>query len=259
MKHLFILTTFSFVCDIVCLSFKWMIANLCLASKGSIWASRSSSCSLPLTSSSSSILPWVIGWWWSMSTSKPPLGQLASRIMSFRKSLYGDHQRSPRLVPGSRGQRRTQFLLSVPFLQRSLSKYWIVFLLVIATTTNCSRKVRIESRSWQKWLGWPDDHLQEAGPSGWLFAKGRPLWMIIRKRPAPLDYHLQEAGPSGFAFARGGLLRMMICRRPVPLDNDLQEAGPHRMIISNCIYANFGGFCGYFYFLTHYLVLIFLR
>ena len=72
--------------------------------------------------------------------------------------------------------------------------------------------------------------------------------MIICKRRAPLDDHLQEAGPSGFAFARGGPLRIMICRRPVPLDNDLQEAGPHRMIISICIYANFGGFCGWFYF-----------
>ena len=34
------------------------------------------------------------------------------------------------------------------------------------------------------------------------FARGRPLWMIICKRPASLDDHLQEAGPSGWSFAR---------------------------------------------------------
>ena len=33
----------------------------------------------------------------------------------------------------------------------------------------------------------PDDHLQEAGPSGWLFAKGWSLQIIVCKRPAPPD------------------------------------------------------------------------
>ena len=36
----------------------------------------------------------------------------------------------------------------------------------------------------------------EAGFSRWLFAKGRPLRMIICKRPAPLDNHLHGTGPS---------------------------------------------------------------
>ena len=36
----------------------------------------------------------------------------------------------------------------------------------------------------------PDDHLQEAGLSGLSFAKGRSLWIIICKRPAPhFDNH----------------------------------------------------------------------
>ena len=40
------------------------------------------------------------------------------------------------------------------------------------TRTKCSRKVRdIESGSWQRWLGW----------RGW--------WMVICKRPVPLDDH----------------------------------------------------------------------
>ena len=43
----------------------------------------------------------------------------------------------------------------------------------------------------------PDDHLQDAGLSGWSFARGQSLWIIICKRLAPLDDHLQEAGPSG--------------------------------------------------------------
>ena len=38
--------------------------------------------------------------------------------------------------------------------------------------------------------------LQEAGPSEWSFARGRPLRMIICKRQAPPDDYLQEAGPS---------------------------------------------------------------
>ena len=42
-----------------------------------------------------------------------------------------------------------------------------------------------------------DDHLQEAGPSRLLVARGRPLQIISCQRPTPPDYHLQEAGPSG--------------------------------------------------------------
>ena len=38
-----------------------------------------------------------------------------------------------------------------------------------------------------------DDHLQEDGPSGWLFARGWSIRMIICKRPVPSDDHLQEA------------------------------------------------------------------
>ena len=84
------------------------------------------------------------------------------------------------------------------------------------TRKNCSSKERkIESGSWQRWLRWrgwqmiickrpapPDDHLKEAGHSGWSFAKGRSFRMIICKRLVPPDDHLQEAGPSGWSFAR---------------------------------------------------------
>ena len=66
------------------------------------------------------------------------------------------------------------------------------------------------------------------------------LRMIICKRPAPLDDHLQEAGPSGSSFARGRPFRMTICKRPVPLDHHLQEAGPPfwqpRQGRENCIF-----------------------
>ena len=44
----------------------------------------------------------------------------------------------------------------------------------------------------------PDDYLQEVESSGWSFARGRILWMIICKRPDPPDDHLQEAGSSGW-------------------------------------------------------------
>ena len=40
--------------------------------------------------------------------------------------------------------------------------------------------------------------------------------MIICKSPAPPDDHLQEAGPSGSSFSRGQPLWMTICKRPVP-------------------------------------------
>jgi len=77
----------------------------------------------------------------------------------------------------------------------------------------------------------PDDHLQKAGASGWSFANGQPLRMIICKRPVPSDDHLQgacpfgwsfqEAGPSRWSYARGRPLRFIICRRLVPLDDTL--------------------------------------
>ena len=60
---------------------------------------------------------------------------------------------------------------------------------------DCSRKVcKIESGSWQMWLGWRGDR--------WLFTRGRFLRMIVCKRPVAPDHHLQEAGPSGWSFAR---------------------------------------------------------
>ena len=36
--------------------------------------------------------------------------------------------------------------------------------------------------------------------------------MIICKKPVPLDDHLQEAGPSRWSFARGWFLWMIICK-----------------------------------------------
>ena len=61
----------------------------------------------------------------------------------------------------------------------------------------------------------PDDHLQEAGPSGWSFAKGRSIRMIHYERPVHPDDHLQEAGPSIWSFAKGWSIRMIICKRSV--------------------------------------------
>ena len=79
----------------------------------------------------------------------------------------------------------------------------------IITRTNCSRKVReIESGSLQMWKGW----------RGWR--------MIICKRPVPMDDRLQEAGPSGWSFARGWSLRIIICEELVPPNDRLQETGP---------------------------------
>ena len=71
----------------------------------------------------------------------------------------------------------------------------------------------------------PDDHLQEAGSSGWSVARGRSLLMIIEERTVPTDDLLQVAGSSGWSFARGGILRMISCKRPYLLDDHLQEAG----------------------------------
>ena len=80
----------------------------------------------------------------------------------------------------------TRFRLQ--YIPQSISKYLHYFhmhckvgFLTKGTRTKCSRKVRdIESGSCQRWLGW----------RGW--------WMVICKRPVPLDDHLQEAGPSGW-------------------------------------------------------------
>ena len=48
------------------------------------------------------------------------------------------------------------------------------------------------------------------GGDRWSFARGRPLRMIIWKRPVTPDDHLQKAGPSGWSFARGWSLQMII-------------------------------------------------
>ena len=70
----------------------------------------------------------------------------------------------------------------------------------------------------------PNDHLQKASPSGWSFAKGWSIWVIICKRPSirtiickrPVDPddHLQEAGWSGWSFGRGWPIQSIIsiCR-----------------------------------------------
>ena len=42
------------------------------------------------------------------------------------------------------------------------------------------------------------------------------LRIIICKRPASPNDHLQEAGPSGWPFAEGRSLRIIICKRPAP-------------------------------------------
>ena len=47
--------------------------------------------------------------------------------------------------------------------------------------------------------------------------------MMICKRPVPPDNHLQEAGPSGWSFARGQPLRMIICKRQAPADDQKQQ------------------------------------
>ena len=75
----------------------------------------------------------------------------------------------------------------------------------------------------------PDDYSQEAGPSGSSFARGRPLRMTIRKRPVLLDHNLQEAGPSGWLFARGWSLWIIICKRLAPPDDHLQR--PEKIIL----------------------------
>ena len=101
------------------------------------------------------------------------------------------------------------FIFDFPHMYRCQEKWRRIWLMII-----CKRPVP------------PDNHLQEAGPSGWPSARGRSLGIIICKRPAPPDDYLQEAGPSGSSFARGRPLQMTICKRPVPPDHHLQEAGP---------------------------------
>ena len=80
----------------------------------------------------------------------------------------------------------------------------------------------------------PDDHLQEAGSSGWSFASGQILRMIICKWPVPPDDHLQVAGSAGWSFARGRIRWMIICKRPDPPDDHLQEAGSSRWSFASC-------------------------
>ena len=55
----------------------------------------------------------------------------------------------------------------------------------------------------------PNDHLQESGPSGWSFARGWSLRIIICKRSAPPNDHLQEAGPSGSSCASSAFHQYM--------------------------------------------------
>ena len=71
-----------------------------------------------------------------------------------------------------------------------------------------------------------DDHMQETGPTGWSFAGGSPHWMMICKRLAPLDDHLQDTGHSGWSFAKDWFLWMIISKRPATPEDHLQEAGP---------------------------------
>ena len=71
-----------------------------------------------------------------------------------------------------------------------------------------------------------NNHLQEAGPNGWSFAKGRSLQVIICKRLVHPNNHLQSAGPSRWTFARGRSMLMIIYKRPVHPDDHLQEVGP---------------------------------
>ena len=58
----------------------------------------------------------------------------------------------------------------------------------------------------------PDNHLQEACPSGWSVARGLSIRMIICKRMVHPYDHLQEACPSGWSFARGRSIQMIICK-----------------------------------------------
>ena len=63
------------------------------------------------------------------------------------------------------------------------------------------------------------------------FARGRPLRMIICKRPVPPNDHLKEACPSRWLFARGWPIRMIIC--------NLQDASPSRwsfaFVVCHCL------------------------
>ena len=96
-----------------------------------------------------------------------------------------------------------------------LSKIWIFYIYFFIQEAEVTRVTRVT-----------DDHLQEAGPSGWSLSKGQLLQMIICKRPDPSDDHLQESGPpsdhlqkagsSRRSFAKGQILRMIICKRSAP-------------------------------------------
>ena len=70
----------------------------------------------------------------------------------------------------------------------------MIELMIMITRTNNSRKVRkIDTGSWQRWLQWRGGRI------------------FICKRPVSLDDHLQEGRPSGWSFARGRFLQIIIC------------------------------------------------
>ena len=66
-----------------------------------------------------------------------------------------------------------------------------------------------------------DDHLREAGPSGWSFERGRSIRMIIWKRWFHPDDNLQKAYKSKWSFSKGQYIQMIICKRPVQQDYHL--------------------------------------
>ena len=69
------------------------------------------------------------------------------------------------------------------------------------------------------------------------FAKGRPIRMIIKIRPAHLDDHLQKAEPLGSSFAKCRLIRMIICKRPAHPDDHLQKATTATLpTTTSCVY-----------------------
>ena len=68
-------------------------------------------------------------------------------------------------------------------------------------------------------------NLVEKKKSGWSFAKGRPIQMVVCKRPAHPDDHLQKTGQLRWSFAKGWLIQIIICQRPAHPDNHLQKVG----------------------------------
>ena len=111
-------------------------------------------------------------------------------------------------------------VLTISFSWSFLVFFWPYIMFICVLKGFYTRKSQFPCNYWN-----PQFLLLLLLPSS-SFARGRPLRMIICKRPVPQDHHLQEAGPSGWPFARGRSLRIIICKRPVPLDHRLQEAGP---------------------------------